>query len=83
MDNVIDALRMALGMFAFVVALSASMYLFKLVSSTSQVLLYAVDETNYYDNIQIDETAGDSLTRRTVNVETIIPTSSIPLSAAS
>lgn len=74
MDNVIDALRMALGMFAFVVALSASMYLFKLVSSTSQVLLYAVDETNYYDNIQIDETAGDSLTRRTVNVETIIPT---------
>ena len=74
MDNVIDALRIALGMFAFVVALSASMYLFKLVSSTSRTLLYAVDETNYYDNIKMDEAAGDSLTRRTVNVETIIPT---------
>ena len=74
MDNAIDAIKMAFGMIVFVIAMSASMYLFNLVSSTSQILLYAADETNYYQNIEIDYAAGADITRRTVNVETIIPT---------
>ena len=74
MENAVDAIKMAFGMMVFVIAMSATMYLFNAVSSTSQVLLYAADETNYYDNIQIDKAAGDSITTRKVNVETIIPT---------
>jgi len=74
MDNAIDAIKMAFGMMVFVIAMSATMYLFTTVSSTSQVLLYAADETNYYDNIKINESTGESVTTRTVNVETIIPT---------
>lgn len=74
MENAVDAIKMAFGMMVFVIAMSATMYLFNAVSSTSQVLLYAADETNYYDNIEIDESAGESITTRKVNVETIIPT---------
>ena len=54
--------------------MTASMYLFKSATSTSQVLLFATDETNYFDNIKIDENAGEDITIRKVNVETIIPT---------
>lgn len=74
MENAVDAIKMAFGMIVFVIAMSATMYLFNAVSSTSQVLLYAADETNYFDNIKIDESAGESITKRKVNVETIIPT---------
>lgn len=74
MDNAVEAIKMAFGMLVFVIAMSATMYLFNTASSTAQVLLYVADETNYYDNIQIDENAGEKLTTRIVNVETIIPT---------
>ena len=74
MDNAVEAIKMAFGMIVFVIAMTASMYLFKSATSTSQVLLFATDETNYFDNIKIDESAGEDITIRKVNVETIIPT---------
>jgi len=72
MENALDAMKMAFGMLVFVIALSASMYLLNTATSTSQILLYYADETNYLDNINIDAT--DIVTKRVVNVETIIPT---------
>ena len=71
MENAVDAIKMAFGMMVFVIAMTASMYLFTTVSSTSQVLLYAADKTNYYDNIEL---TNNNITTREVNVETIIPT---------
>lgn len=71
MENAVDAMKMAFGMIVFVIAMSASMYLFTTVSSTSQVLLYTADKTNYYDNVEL---TNDNITTRQVNVETIIPT---------
>lgn len=74
MDNAIHAIMMAFGMMVFVIALTATMYLITVISSTSQVLLYVTDKTNYYDNIEINEGSGEEITTREVNVETIIPT---------
>ena len=71
MENAIDAIKMAFGMIVFVIAMSATMYLFNSASATSKVLLYAADKTNYYDNIEV---ADENITNRVVNVETIIPT---------
>lgn len=70
MENALDAMKMGFGMLVFVMALSASMYLLNAATSTSQVLLYYADETNYLDNINVNT----DITKRTVNVETIIPT---------
>lgn len=71
MENAVEAIEMGFAMAVFVIAMSACMYLFTTASSTSQVLLYAADETNYYDNIEL---TNFDITNRKVNVETIIPT---------
>ena len=70
MENAVDAIKMGFAMLVFVMAMSAAMYLLNAAASTSQVLLYYADETNYLDNIEVQE----DITKRTVNVETIIPT---------
>lgn len=70
MENAVEAMKMGFAMLLFVMAMSASMYLLNSASSTSQVLLYYADETNYLDNIEIQS----DITKRTVDVETIIPT---------
>lgn len=72
MENAVEAMKMAFGMIVFVIALSASMYLLNTATSTSKVLLYYADETNYLDNININE--NSNITKRTVTVDTIIPT---------
>lgn len=71
MENAVEAIKMAFGMMVFVIAMTVAMYLFTTASSTSQVLLYAADKTNYYDNIEL---TNNNITSRQVNVETIIPT---------
>ena len=70
MDNAVEAMKMAFAMIVFIIALSATMYLLNTASSTSQLLLYYADESNYLDNIDV---IGD-VRKRNVNVETIIPT---------
>lgn len=71
MENAVDALKMAFGMIVFVIAMSATIYLISVATSTSEVLLYAADSTNYYDNIKLENA---EVTTRTVSIETIIPT---------
>ena len=70
MENAVEAMKMGFAMIVFVLAMTASMYLLNTASSTSQVLLYYNDETNYLDNIEI----RNDITKRTVTVDTIIPT---------
>lgn len=71
MDNAIQAMQMAFAMVVFVIAMSATMYLFTQATATAKVLLYAADKTNYYDNIALTD---NEVITRTVSVETIIPT---------
>lgn len=71
MDNAVEAMKMAFAMIVFIIALSATMYLLNTASSTSQLLLYYADESNYLDNIDV---VGEDVRKRVVNVETIIPT---------
>ena len=73
MDNVVDALIMSFAMFVFVIALTATMYMFNQVATTSEIVLYVSDRTNYFENIEIDE-ANLNITTRIVDLDTIIPT---------
>lgn len=81
MDNAVDAMIMAFSVFVFIIALTMSMYVFSQMSSTSELMLYYSDKTNYYDNIEIYDNGSMSLeeklqkqTTRTVGTDTIIPT---------
>lgn len=71
MDNAVDALIMGFSMFLFIIALTASMYMFNQVSATSEVLLYVADKTNYFENIQVQD---ENITTRIVDLDTVIPT---------
>ncbi len=73
MENAVHAMIMAFSVIILVIALSISMYIFGQIGSTSQVLLYAADKTNYYDNISVSNDAENQITRY-VDVDTIIPT---------
>ncbi len=73
MDNVVDALIMGFSMFVFVIALTASVYMFNQVSATSEVVLYVSDKTNYFENIEIED-SKHNITTRIVDLDTIIPT---------
>lgn len=70
MEDIVHALMMAFSMFVFVVALSVVMYMFNQATSTADAIIYYADETNYYDNIEIDE----GQTKRQVDVDTVILT---------
>lgn len=71
MDNAVDALVMGFSMFIFVIALTASMYMFNQIANTSEIILYVADKTNYFENIQIQE---ENITTRVVDLDTVIPT---------
>lgn len=70
-ENASQALMIAFGLFVFVIAMSFTMYMFSKLSSTSEILLYASDKTNYYDNVEV---VGKEGIERYVNSETVIPT---------
>lgn len=71
MENAVKALEMAFAVMVFVIALSVSMISFNKAKATSDVVLYAQDETNYYD---YEGATGKAAENRIVGIETIIPT---------
>jgi len=71
MENASEALMMAFGVLIFVLALTVAMNSFNQVKSTSDVVLYRDDETNYYD---YQGATGAASQNRIVGLETIIPT---------
>lgn len=70
-DNANQALMIAFGIFVFIIAMSATMYMFSLLTSTAEVLTFYTDETNFYDNVAV---VGKEGIERYVNTETVIPT---------
>ena len=74
MENASEALMMAFGVLIFVLALSVAISSFSQARSASDTMLYSVDETNYYDYIEIDENSAVASQSRIVGLETIVPT---------
>ena len=48
MENAVDALKIAFGILVFVIAITVSFTLFSQAKSTSDIVLYSSDKTNYY-----------------------------------
>lgn len=71
MENAVKAIEMAFAVFVFVIALSITIFSFSNAKSASDVVLYAQDETNYYD---YQGAKGKEAENRIVGLETIIPT---------
>ena len=75
MENAVEALKMAFAVMAFMLALSVSIISFNKVKEVSDIVLYAKDETNYYEYYQdYDGEKGKAAENRIVGLETIIPT---------
>lgn len=68
MESAVEALKMAFGVFIFVMALSISISTFSLARETADIVLKSADETAYY------EYQEGTTEYRIVGLETIIPT---------
>ena len=71
MENAVDAIKIAFAVMIFVMALSVSMVTLTQVKATSDVVLYAEDETNFYE---YQGATGKAAENRIVGLETIVPT---------
>ena len=65
MENAVDALKIAFGILVFVIAITVSFTLFSQAKSTSDIVLYSSDKTNYY-------TYQDSNLEPEVGIDTVI-----------
>ena len=52
-ENATTALNMAFAVFVLVIALSLAIFLFSMVASTSETLVFYSDSTIYYDNVEL------------------------------
>lgn len=77
-ENLSHALYLVLAMFAFVLAFTYSLYMVNKLNSTAKVLVYRLDETNYYDSISlnefVDERDSANQAYKVVSIDSIIPT---------
>ena len=70
MENLTDALKIVLAVFAFVLALSVAILMFSQLNETSKIILHSSDITSYYEY----KIATNEEQSRIVGLETIIPT---------
>jgi len=70
MEDAVKALYIVFAMMVLVIALSASMNLFTQAKQTADTIIFTIDESNYYDNLN----ASSSNIKRQVGIETVIPT---------
>lgn len=71
MENAAEALIMGFAVLIFVIALTVGITVFGQAKSVSDIVLYAQDETNYYD---YQGAVGKASQNRIVGLETIVPT---------
>lgn len=71
MENASDAIIMAGAMLIFVIALTVAMTVFSQARATIDAVVYASDETNYYEYL---DTGSHNVKNRIVRLETVIPT---------
>ena len=76
MENLTHALYMAFAMLVFVMAFTYALYMVNNLNETTETLVYRLDETNYYDSLDLTEwlSSGDSDTYKVVGIDSIIPT---------
>lgn len=71
MQNAADALKISFAVFVFIIALSITFSSVSQVKKTSDFILYHIDKTNFYDNLNasnLETTNGG----RIVKIDTII-----------
>ena len=77
MENITDALYMAAAFLVFIGAFSYSLYMVNKLNTTADTLVYRLDETNYYDSLDLTELIADSdnttNSYKIVSVDSIIP----------
>lgn len=72
MEHAADALKIAFAIFVFVTAITIIFVMIGKVKSTSDVVLYYSDKTNFYDHYE--DTSKDSKGNRIVGVSDIVAT---------
>lgn len=72
MENAADALKIAFAIFVFVTAITIIFVMVGKVKSTSDVVLYYSDKTNFYDHYE--DTSKDSKGNRIVGISDIVAT---------
>lgn len=77
MENVTHALYMAAAFLMFIGAFTYSLYMVNKLNTTAKTLVYRLDETNYYDSLDLTSlltSAGENKAYKEVSAESIIPT---------
>lgn len=76
MENAAEALKMAAFVLLFIIALGIAITTLTQAKNTSEVILYAQDESNYYSYIEEGDfvSLGTYQTNRKVGIDSIIPT---------
>ncbi len=72
MENAIEALIISFAIIVFIIAISLTMSLFTKTTNTTKEMVYNIDKTNYYKNIEIKSDRIDDLTTREVTVDNVI-----------
>ncbi len=77
MENATHALYMAAAFLVFISAFSYSLYMVNKLNTTANTLVYRLDETNYYDSLDLTELIADSdnttNSYKIVSIDSIIP----------
>lgn len=78
MENASHALYMAVAFLVFIGAFSYSLYMVNKLNTTAKTLVYRLDETNYYDSLDLTDLIADSdetsNSYKIVSIDSIIPT---------
>ena len=78
MENASHALYMAFAFLVFIGACTYSLYMVNVLNNTANSLVYRLDETNYYDSLDLTDllSNGDDTTNNSykiVSIDSIIP----------
>ena len=71
MEDVVHAMQMGFAGLVFVIALTLSAIGLSKAKTTADVVIYATDSTNFYENMDLNTNISEG---RIVGIETIIPT---------
>lgn len=71
MENAVDALKLAFGIFAFILALAIAISVIGQARATSDVIFHMNDKTEFYEYVEEGDVNAED---RVVGINTIIPT---------
>lgn len=71
MENAVDAIKLAFGIFAFILALAIAIFVIGQARATSDVIFHMNDKTEFYEYVEEGDVNAED---RVVGINTIIPT---------